>query len=423
MAEQVDRPPAEVTPGGQTGRRLGGLEGLRGFACLAVIGAHATVHFAPRATPGPLPEMLGQGLTVFFAMSGMLIALPFVRDIAAGTRRVRLGRYALRRLRRIFPAYLLIFLVSNFVLRAVYLENAVAVHAPRSDVGTGMLTGATPLFLNLSLLQTFSPTWLESGINPSWSLTTELAFYAVLPVLAVPLVGRFKHRLVAALLPAVVLWVAGLAGRVWAEQLYAGMPGVSSLEAEFGPHPVAVLSRSLLGLGDMFAAGMVVAVLFVWTERGELPWWNRRRAMIVAGGSIVVGTVCAALVHEIHPWFLGAFTAVVAGGIILLIADPEARREPSMIVRLAGWRPFEYLGKISLSVYLWHYPILILLTRADLFTVDSLPVAIGSTVTLAVLAIALGSLTYTWVERPALTGTWPGRFRRSRPKDADARRW
>jgi peptidoglycan/LPS O-acetylase OafA/YrhL len=304
----------------------------------------------------------------------------------------------------------LIFLVSNFVLRAVYVENAIGVHAPRSDAGTGMLTDATPLLLNLSLLQTFWPTWLETGINPSWSLTTELTFYAVLPILAVALVGRFKHRLAAALLPAVLLWLAGLIGRVWAEHLYAGMPGISSLEAEYGPHPVAVLSRSLLGLGDMFAAGMVVAVLFVWTERGELPWWNRRRAKIVAGCSIMVGIVGAASLHEIHPWFVGAFTALVAGGAIMLIADPEARREPSVIVRLVGWPPAEYLGKISLSVYLWHYPVLILLTRAHLFTVDSIPVAIGSTVTVAVLAVALGSLTYTWVERPALTGKRPRRL-------------
>ena len=142
----------------------------------------------------------------------------------------------------------------------------------------------------------------------------------------------------------------------------------------------------------------------------------------MACAGIVVGTTCAAILHHIHPWFVGAFTALVAGGTILLIADPEARREPSVIVRVAGWWPFEYLGKISLSVYLWHYPILILLTRAHLFTSDSLPVAIGSTVTLAVLAVLLGSLTYAWVERPALTGTWPRRSRRSNPKNADDRR-
>lgn len=421
MAEHGGAAPGEGSPAGQTGRRLGGLEGLRGLACLAVIAAHATSHFAPQATPGPLPEMLVHGLTVFFVMSGMLIAMPFVRDIAAGTRRVRVGRYALRRLRRVFPVYLLIFLISNFVFRAVYVENAVGVHSPHSDAGTGMMTDPIALFLNLSLLQTFSPRWLETGINPSWSLTTELTFYTVLPLLAVGLVGRFKYRLAAALLPAALLWLAGMVGRVWAEHLYAGMPGISSLEAEFGPHPSAVLSRSLLGLGDMFAVGMVVAVLFVWTERGELPRWNRRRARIVACVSIVVGTACAAILHHIHPWFVGAFTAFVAGGIILLIADPEARREPSVIVRIAGWRPLEYVGKISLSVYLWHYPLLILLTRVHLFTSDSLLVAIGSTVTLAVLSVALGSLTYAWVERPALTGTWPRRSRRSHPQVAGDR--
>ena len=83
------------------------------------------------------------------------------------------------------------------------------------------MTDPRAIALNLSLLQTFFPDHLQTGINPSWSLTTELTFYALLPVLAVWLVGRSKPRLAMALLPAAVLGVAGLAGRAWAEHLFA----------------------------------------------------------------------------------------------------------------------------------------------------------------------------------------------------------
>ena len=58
-----------------------------------------------------------------------------------------------------------------------------------------MMTEPGPLLLNLSLLHTFVPEHLQTGINPSWSLTTELTFYALLPVLAVWLVGRSSRRL------------------------------------------------------------------------------------------------------------------------------------------------------------------------------------------------------------------------------------
>ena len=74
-----------------------------------------------------------------------------------------------------------------------------------------------------------------------------------------------------ALLPAAVLGVAGLAGRAWAEHLYSESSNLSPFTAEYGANSVAVLSRSLLALGDNFALGMIIAVLFVWTERGELP--------------------------------------------------------------------------------------------------------------------------------------------------------
>lgn len=394
-------------PTSQVGRYLGGLDGVRGAGALAVLTAHCIVHFAPESTPNGIPQILAQALTVFFAMSGMLIYTPFVRDIARGERKLRIGRYISRRLLRVFPAYLVIFLISDFVLRAVYLTNAVDASTRASDSGTGMLTSPVPLLLNLSLLQTFFPNHLQTGINPSWSLTTELTFYALLPVLAVWLVGRSSRRLAMALLPAVVLGVAGLAGRSWAEHLYANSSGLTPFQAEFGSNGIAVLSRSLLGLGDTFAGGMVVAVLFVFTERGELPWWTRRRATAVAWTLVVVGTIGALVMRDSHPWYTGTSTSIVAAAIILLMVDPEARRESSTMVRIGSWRPIEYLGEISLSVYLWHYPIIILVSRAGLFDKDSLASLVGSTFLVGATSIALGSITFAWIERPAMTGQWP----------------
>jgi peptidoglycan/LPS O-acetylase OafA/YrhL len=400
-------------PNSQVGQYLGGLDGVRGAGALMVITAHCVGHFAPITTPAGFAQILAQALTVFFAMSGMLIYTPFARDIARGERKLRVGHYVSRRLLRIFPAYLVIFVIADFGLRAVFLSNAVDTAVPGTDAGTGMMTKPEPLLLNLSLLHTFFPDYLQTGINPSWSLTTELTFYAALPVLAVWLVGRSSRRLALALLPPAVLGVAGLAGRAWAEHLFQHSSGITPFSAEYGAHGVAVLSRSLLGLGDTFALGMVVAVLFVWTQRGELPWWTRRRATIVGWSLIVAGSIGALIFHDTHPWFTGSFTSVSAAAIILLMVDPPARREPSLLVRVGSWRPIEYVGEISLSVYLWHFPILVLVARAGLFSHDSLFSMVGSTVLVAAVAIALGAITFAWIERPAMTGQLPRAWRRT----------
>ncbi len=386
---------------------LAGLEGIRGMACLAVVTAHSWTHFAPESTPPGAAQALAIGLVLFFAMSGLLIYLPFVRDIALGERRVSLTRYAGRRIARVFPGYLVIFLVCNFVFQAVYTENAVDVSTTNSDAGTGMMTDPLQLFLNLTLLQTFVPDALQTGINPSWSLTTELCFYIALPLLAVPLVrftrGDARRGFWIALIPGTVLIIVGLIGRTWAEKLHSQQPEIDTFSAEFGANGIAVLSRSLLAIGDNFGLGMVVAVLFVWIERGELAAWTRRR--ILVGGGIVV-LVCAAFVlamHEDHPWFTGSAMSVAAAAILLILVEPTARMTPSVLVRMTSIPAFEYVGKASLSVYLWHYPLIVLASRFDLFGGDNVATMIIAPAVIFAGAVVLGSISYTLVEKPAMS--------------------
>lgn len=393
------------------GHYLDGLDGLRGLACLAVLTAHCWGHFAPDTTPAGAAQLLSQGLVVFFAMSGLLIYLPFVRDIAGGERRVDVGHYARRRLARVYPAYLVIFLITNFVLQASYVTNAVDSATPGTDRGSGMLTHPGPLLLNLGLLQTFFPRAIQTGINPSWSLTTELCFYVALPLLAIPLVryarGASRRAFAIALVPAGFLIVVGLAGRAWAEHLYRGRPDLGAFSAEFGANGVAVLSRSLLALADNFGFGMAVAVVFVWMERGRLGRWTHRRVMTWGTAVIVAGGLLGLLVHDSHPWFMGTFIALASAALLLLLVEPTARGTDSALVRLAGFRPIVYVGEISLSVYLWHYPLILLASRWNLIGGDSALSMAWSPLLIGAASIALGALTFRFVERPAMAGRLP----------------
>ena len=122
---------------------------------------------------------------------------------------------------------------------------------------------------------------------------------------------------------------------------------------------------------------------------------------------MLVGSIGGLALRESHPWFMGTFTSLAAGGVILLMVDPGARRESSALVRIASWRPIEYLGEISLSLYLWHFPMIILASRAGLFDTDSLASLAGSVLLVASAATLLGAITFAWIERPAMTGQWP----------------
>lgn len=406
--------PAEPTGSAATqvraGHYLGGLEGIRGLACLGVIAAHSWMHWAPDTTPGGLAQSMALGLVLFFAMSGLLISLPFVRDVARGERRTDVRRFALRRVARVFPGYLVIFLVSSFVLQAVYLGNAVEVSREASDAGSGMMTDPLDLAANLSLLHTFFPETIQTGINPSWSLTTELCFYALLPLLLVPLArwgGGFSRRAFwLAAMPGLLFVVVGLAGRLVAEWWWRSTPGMDALTAEFGPNGIAVLTRSLLGIADNFGIGMLVAVAFVWMERGHLAWLTRRRLFLVGAPVVAVAGVLTLWSADAHPWFVTSAMGLAAGVILLVLVEPTARRSPSRLVRLFSARPLEHVGMISLSAYLWHYPVLLVISRLDerfpLVGGDSLPTMLWAPALVAAGSVLLGTVTYRLVEKPAM---------------------
>lgn len=405
--------PVEVPA--RAGHYLGGLEGIRGLACLGVISAHSWMHWAPDTTPGGLAQSMALGLVLFFAMSGLLISLPFIRDVARGERRTDVRRFALRRIARVFPGYVAIFLVSSFVLQSVYLGNAVVVGREASDAGAGMMTDPVDLLANLTLVHTFFPATIQTGINPSWSLTSELCFYALLPLLLLPLVrwgGGFRRRAFwLAALPGLLFVVVGLVARLAAEEWWRHTPGMSALTAEFGPNGIAVLTRSMLAIADNFGVGMLVAVVFVWMERGHLAWLTRRRILLLGTPVAAAGGVLTLWSADRHPWFVTAAMGLTAGVMLLVLVEPTARRTSSRIVRVFSVRALEHVGTISLSAYLWHYPVLLLVSRIDahvpLIGGDGPVTMVWAPAVVATGSILLGTLSYRLVEKPAMD--WSGR--------------
>ena len=148
---------------------LPGLGGVRALAALAVLLGHAAAWITPLpASPwlhAPLARLTHCGLSAFFVLSGFVLQYNHGRSLAAGGEST--ARFALARLARIYPIYLLLF--------AVALAEVVARHSWRGvDAGNVLVRGL------LAQSWFFTPSW--PAIFPlSWALSTEAFFYVVFP--------------------------------------------------------------------------------------------------------------------------------------------------------------------------------------------------------------------------------------------------
>ncbi|WP_032366989.1 acyltransferase family protein [Rhodococcoides fascians] len=396
--------------------RILGLDGPRGFACLCVLAVHVGGHYSPQTVATYKLGLLGQGLIFFFALSGFLIFLPMVRKLFAGKPMPNNVSYALHRLLRVFPAYLFIFLFANFVMRAVFVENAAVAERHFTDNGLGVLTDPLTLLANLTLVHSYIPSMLQTGINPSWSLSLEFAFYIALPLLTgIAFFLRKRTSIPApilAMIPVVVMFVVGITGKLYTASR-VGPSGITDPKLlDWGPNEIAVLSRSFWSLADNFTYGMLAAVVFVAIDNGILKGAIATRMRWWTGIAMIPTAVISLKLIDDNSRWQSSTVAFGSALLILFIIVPLARGEKSALAERADWAPLSYVGMISLSVYLWHFPVLIMIGRFGWLAGDSVPGMAWNFLVIAVVSIAFGSLTYRFIEKPALT--YARRFKASK---------
>ncbi|WP_284235234.1 acyltransferase family protein [Mycobacterium antarcticum] len=397
-----------TVPASRTRARIIGLDGARGLSCLGVAVAHVTGHSSPKTAASTEIGLVGLSLIFFYVLSGFLLFLPYVRALA-GERSTETmpstKNFVLHRVARILPGYLVIFLLVNFALQAAYVDNPV--HQPLgTEDGTGMITDWRQLLANLTLVQTYLPQYIQTGLNPSWSLTLEYAFYAVLPLLAMALFLMRRRTDIRPLRIAVIgastLAAVALIGRGFIPMVNAATGVTDPTLLEWGDNWAAVFSRSLLTNADNFAAGMLAAVLVVAIENrliGEA--LSRRVRLLGAVALLPVMMLCALLVATRSPYGSSAL-GVICALLILVIVAPLARGQDSAIARWLDVAPVLHVGKLSLSIYLWHFPVMLVLGRWGVLAGDTL---LGMSYNVAVVLAAtmlVSTATYYLIEQPAM---------------------
>jgi peptidoglycan/LPS O-acetylase OafA/YrhL len=333
------------------------IDGLRAVAILAVMLGHVGV---PGAQGGFV------GVDIFFVISGYLIAGNVARSIAAGE--FSIGAFFRRRILRIAPALACMLAVTSAIAAFVLPPLALVQYGES-------LIAAVFSYSNLYF-------WTQAGyFNPTvtklllhtWSLGVEEQFYLVLPV----------TLLLAARGPKGALrWTIALAGAA----SFASAAYLTFVDRDLAFYLPFTRAWELLA-GSVLALGIV-----------RFPW-TRAAFECATVAAVLAIVVCIATYSPTTP-FPGLAALPPCLAALLLIAAGESNR--TIAGAVLGWRPIAFVGKISYSVYLWHWP-MTLLVRLGVFPRVHNGTRSGYLLAIA-LSLVLGALSWRFVERPFLGG-------------------
>ncbi len=350
--------------------RIEWLDFLRGAASLAIVLFHVRVtlwvgwralmtneSYAPidRALAWitlPFP-FFGTTVMLFFVVSGFAIHYPYARLDA----KFAAGPYALRRFFRIYPVYL-----------AAVLLTVAAEHAAAS-IGTGVRSTWSKVVVSAAMAQNYVPPAGQLVGNPSlWSLPVEVELYLVYPLL----LWMWRRTGTAAMLIVVTVVSAGAA-----LILAAGYDW-----------PIGNFAKYWI----IWTSG---AVLAQQVRTGSVPSWHSWYGLLLL---IILALAIGGRVAGL-PY---GFEHFLWGGIYYLVTlwglnrtDPLRLFPPTL--RRAGL----FLGDISYSLYLIHFPLFLVLGAWWVSEFDEKPVSVLIPLAAAAAALPVAYLLWKYVERPS----------------------
>ncbi len=361
-----------------TRRHRRDIQGLRGLAVALVV----VFHLYPTVFSGGFV-----GVDVFFVISGYLITAHLWHEVER-TGTIRLRDFWARRIRRLLPVAYLVLAVTLLVVLFV---------VPRTQwFESFRQIAASALYLENWHLAHSAVDYMAQDSSATvvqhyWSLSVEEQFYIVWPVMlvvALLLVRRMSRtfRLSSAKVVTGVLLLVVICS-LWHSVAFTA---VSMQQAYFFSTTRAW----------EFAVGGLIAMLHQRRLHSWVRWWiDRRIAGLVVSCLGVLAILASAILMNGTTEFPGwrALVPVVGAAVILAAPDLHGKSAP---LRLLSSAPLVKLGDISYSVYLWHWPIIIvvpLVTGREISVVTAL-VAVALTVLLAVASTR-------WVEDRLRFGT------------------
>lgn len=360
-------------------RVIGALDGLRAVAVLLVVLYHAL----PNIVPGGF-----LGVDAFFVLSGYLITSILVRSVQS-TGRIALGHFWMRRIRRLVPA-LAVMLVTVSTLLLILPDDL------RVSLGR-QLFGAV----------TYSSNWVSIAAGDNyfdrampaifahlWSLAIEEQFYIVWPFFVFLLLGVLAWR------------------RYYAAGIATGLAITSALlmaiQFAAGTDPTRLYYGTDTHTFGLFLGAALAFLIPV--DRPRSTRFEQARMSSIAGFSAVALLVGLALfLHDQSPvTYQGGMFAASAAVVLLIVVLTDER---TAVSRVFAWGPLRWVGRRSYSLYLWHWPIIVIM--ATLFPVSQRSVVAQAVVVGFVVAVSMvvAAASYRWIEQPIMRAGFRGWWR------------
>lgn len=350
-------------------RYMPGLDGLRALSVLAVIAYHLNLKWAG----GGL-----LGVAIFFVISGYLITDQIILEWKLHGR-LRLLKFWVRRLRRLLPA---MFVMLIFVALWLWIADPTRLLSLKGEFISSLfyINNWWLIFHQVSYFESFGP---PSPIGHLWSLAVEEQFYLIWPVALTIVLKHIRYR------GKLLIWILGAAIISALAMALIYVPGDDPSRVYYGTDTRA------------FALLIGAALAVVW------PSWKLKGNITEKANRILDLTglfgMCALIMMIFtsnkfdESLYRGGFfyLSIITAIVIAVLVHPASR-----MGMLMGCKPLRWIGVRSYSLYIWHFPI-IMLSNPDV-SMD------GPDYILIVLQLlasfALASLSFNYIEEPLRRG-------------------
>lgn len=354
-------PVVPTAPAARTAPRFAAVDGIRGFFVLLFVLGHLGL---------TVLEGAWIAMDAFFVFSGFFMMSLLLRQKRRYGVVVPLEFYV-NRARRILPG-LVAMLLAVLAYAAVFLDPA-----ERKVLG-GDVQATLGFFMNWRLIsqadEYFGNFETASFLRHAWSLSVEEQFYVLMPLAAMIIFAFRNRRLAVAALVTLTLYFSWRTSQI----------GVDTLEDQ---------ARSYYGT-DARAQALVIGVT---------------TALLLADGRIVKHPSArwAGWVGTLGVCVMMAFTSAMSpfmfehGGLLLVgissaigVIGMHGPQDTSY-VKVTSWRPMAWVGERVYGVYLWHWPIKLVIDRHLPDAPVAVDLVLGTTLTLV-----LAGISYRWLEKP-----------------------
>lgn len=350
---------------------LPSIDSLRALAVLAVIIYHVDVNYLPGGF---------LGVDLFFVLSGYLISSLIIKEYKK-TGSINLYNFYIRRARRLLPAVYFMITVGIVVM---VMFNGVLLKKSHLDAIFGYIYSSNwwYIFHKLDYFDSFGS---QSPFKHLWSLAIEEQFYMIFPLLFL-LINRKKkdkdgfHKLNRNFLY-VILGVI-----------------LVSLIAHIILFDINNISRIYFGTDTRafsLLVGVVGAILYP-IDKLNTKITPQENILYSVVSLLSITTLITIMIYtsEYNTWlYRGGFLLVAILGIIIIISSGK---QHTVMAKLLSFKPVVFIGKISYSLYLWHFPILVLTTPVSEIGNPNIFYVILRIILTFVLAI----ISYAFVETP-----------------------